>query len=67
MKKIKKLTLNQLEGKKMSHDELKFIVGGYNFTDCCGSGCVSIYTASDHTWVGCVSIMASSNDFCCYG
>ncbi|WP_456086415.1 TIGR04149 family rSAM-modified RiPP [Parabacteroides sp.] len=38
MKKLKKITLNKLEGEKMSDQELKLIVGGYNHTSCSGSG-----------------------------
>lgn len=38
MKKLKKIALNKLEGEKLSDQEFKLIVGGYNHTSCSGSG-----------------------------
>jgi natural product precursor len=63
MKKLKKITLNNLEGEKLSSQELKLIVGGYNHTSCSGSGCQAIYNSSQQ-WVGCA---AYSSGFCVYG
>lgn len=62
MKKLKKITLNKLEGEKMSSQELKLIVGGYNHTSCFGSNCGAIYSSGN--WVGCAW---SPGGFCAYG
>lgn len=63
MKKLKKITLNKLEGEKMSSQELKLIVGGYNHTSCSGSDCGATYSATGN-WTGCTW---SPNGFCVYG
>ncbi|WP_293668885.1 TIGR04149 family rSAM-modified RiPP [uncultured Parabacteroides sp.] len=62
MKKLKKITLNKLEGEKLSNQELKLIVGGSNHTSCSGSGCQAIYSSG--MWVGCA---AAGSGFCVYG
>lgn len=63
MKKLKKITLNNLEGEKLSSQELKLIVSGYNHTSCSGSGCKATYNSSNQ-WSGCA---AAGSGFCVYG
>lgn len=64
MKKINKISIKKLEGQKMSTQELKSIVGGSNYTSCCGSYCSSVVDGSG-TWIGCQ--YSGMNVHCCYG
>jgi natural product precursor len=67
MKEVKKIALNKLQGAKMSNQEIKSIVGGYNYTSCCGSGCVPLVNEYGWGWVGCWPTPNNQSNFCCYG